>query len=156
RAGNLRALLDRPEFFPDALKPYVLNLQNLYNPKPFVPKYFRDPLKSESLTSSDCQKLVDYLNAKSGHANWAISSEWTYLSKADKRITAPLSSQCQLHRQFTHKDVEFSTWMSNPNNSIISVALTFPKVLHFARIEQIFTHVRRTTSDELISDTWLK
>ncbi|WAQ83587.1 hypothetical protein PtA15_4A35 [Puccinia triticina] len=113
-------------------------------------------METESLSSSDCQKLVDYINATSGETSWVTSSNFASLSMSEKLNVAPLSSKCELHGQITHKDVSFSMWKSNPNNSIISVDTSFPKLLHFARIETIFTHVRKTTNGEHITDTWLK
>jgi hypothetical protein len=158
RAGNLRALLDRPEFFPEALRPYIADLQKLYDPSTaiFTPKLSSHPLYSKHLSSPDCQKLVDYLNAKSSETTWAVASDWSVLSKHEQTKVSPLSSQCQVHRYVDYKDVSFSAWEENPNNSIIAVDTTLPKLLHFARIESIFTHVRLTTTQEKISDTWLK
>jgi hypothetical protein len=108
------------------------------------------------LSSLDCQKLVDLLNAKSKDATWAVASNWTLLSEANKKKTAPLSSRCQFHQHFNHKGVLFLTWEANSNNSVIAVNTNLPKMVHFAQIETIFTQTRTTTTQEQITDTWLK
>ncbi|KNZ52245.1 hypothetical protein VP01_3638g2 [Puccinia sorghi] len=93
-AGNLRVLLDRPELFPDTLKAYIPPLKQLYDPKPeFVSKYTSNLLHSKTLSSLDCQKLADYLNAKPGDTSWLIASEGSSASEAQKRRAAALSSR---------------------------------------------------------------
>lgn len=152
----MRALLDRPELFPDTLKAYIPALKQLYDPKPeFVSKYTSNLLHSKTLSSLDCQKLADYLNAKPGDTSWLIASEGSSASEAQKRRAAALSSRCQLHHHFCCNDINFSAWYENPNNSIIAVDPSFLKLLHFARIEMIFNHLRSPHTKEQKQDTWL-
>ncbi|KAI7933547.1 hypothetical protein MJO28_017604 [Puccinia striiformis f. sp. tritici] len=155
RAGNLRALLNTSELFPEDLRPYIDQLKELFETTEFTPKHIADPIDSEALSSLDSQKLIDYLNAKSDDESWALASEWTCLSDVDKKKTQPLPSQYQAHRHFYHNNVYFSTMKDNPNNSVISIDTQFPKLIHFAQIETIFTH-RRTTNKGQLMDTWLK
>jgi hypothetical protein len=156
RASNLCGMLASPEVFPGDLKPYILQLKNIYDPVPFTPWFVADPLRVGKLSSLDFQKLVDLLNAESEDTAWAVASNWTLLSEADKKKIAPISSRCEFHPHFNHKGVLFSTWEANSNNSVISVNPNLPKMVHFAQIESIFTQTRTTTTREQITDTWLK
>jgi hypothetical protein len=148
-------MFETPDFFPEELKPYIIKLKNMYDSTASAPQYLAHPLHSNCLSSVDCRKLVDHLNAKTEVRSWAVASDWSRLSNADQKKIASLSSRCWSHKHFHHMNVSFSTWEANLNNSIIAVNSTFPKLIHFARIERIFTHIRTTTTSEQITDTWL-
>jgi hypothetical protein len=155
RAGNLRGMLDTPEIFPEQLRPYILHLKEMYEPVAFTSKFLADPLKTDSLSSQECRQLVERLNAKSQETRWAVASDWCRLNKADKKKTASLSSRCQPHKHLDYKNVTFSNWKANMNNSVIAVDSALPNIVHFARIERIFTHTRTTKTKQEITDTWL-
>ncbi|POW05794.1 hypothetical protein PSHT_10641 [Puccinia striiformis] len=140
RAGNLRGLLNKSDFFPDTLKSAVTELKDLYEPIPFTSKYQIN--KSDNLSTQDTRKLVDYLNTGSTGTHWAMTSDWTRLSPSEKKKISPLASQKQSHQHFEHRGVTFSTWTSNCKNSIISVHESFSILCCFAQIVDIFTHIR--------------
>jgi hypothetical protein len=71
-------------------------------------------------------------------------------------MISPLASQKESHQHFEHRGVTFSTWATNPKNSVILIDPCFSTLVRFARIEQIFTHQRITNTEERIVDTWLK
>ncbi|WAQ93272.1 hypothetical protein PtA15_18A330 [Puccinia triticina] len=153
-AGNLRGLLDKPDFFPDTLKPSIAELKDLYKPVPFTSKYLSN--KSETLSSSDAQGLIDYLNTQSAGPSWALTSDWTRMSNAEKKKKSALDSRKESHSHFEHRGVTFSTWTANCKNSIISVDCSFSSFIHFAQIKDIFTHVRIANNQDRFVDTWLK
>ncbi|EGG11422.1 uncharacterized protein MELLADRAFT_90925 [Melampsora larici-populina 98AG31] len=142
RAGNLSALLQDIDEFPEALKPYVDQLKGLYEPASPKPRRMSNS-KLDSLGEDDLLQLIERLNRHGDDdCVWVTPKEWAAFEKDEELGYAPLPPRAQFYNRYEHKGVSFSIFEKSLNDSFVVFRSRSDEFDSFGRIEKIFVHRR--------------
>lgn len=156
RLGNLAALL-KDNRVPTLIQPYLSRLISIIEPTPFVAKTFSSLPSEQPIDSKIYTQLIKHMNAKSlDNCAWISATDWTFLNTAEKGVCAPVRASGKMISHVSHKNVTFSTFSHNKNDSVVQVALDSNGSYSFGRITSIFVHRRLPVGQKNpIDDTWV-
>lgn len=153
RAGNLSALL-KDDAVPDTLKPYIRRLAALYENPEAVPKRLSNTTM-KPLNNQILHMLVKCLNEADDGCEWMAPNSWAVLSKEEAIGRSPVQAQAIYHQKILHKDVLYSTFQTNQNNSFVACNTIENAPRIFGRISCIFQHRRSPSPGKHIFDNWV-
>lgn len=156
RLGNLSALL-KDKRVPNLLQPYLSRVLSIIEPIPFVAKTVSSSQSDQALDSKIYKQLIKYLNAQClDDCAWISATDWTFLSSTDKKVCAPVRASARFLSYVTYKEVNFSTFSRNKNDSVVQVKSNIGGNFSFGRILSIFVHRRLPVGQKIpIDDTWV-
>ncbi|KAH9817076.1 hypothetical protein DFH28DRAFT_890082, partial [Melampsora americana] len=156
RAGNIAALLQDDSKMPISLRPFIQQLQDIFDPAPFEPESINQS-KSQPLEDAISCELVKRLNSfRAENCAWLASNEWSDLPAIRAAQFAPVTSHAVFETGIHHEGVLYTTLNRDPNNSIIHVVSRSNGATLFGQIVSIFRHKRYPTENRPpVLDTWL-
>lgn len=154
RAGNLSALLKNDEL-PEHLQIYATRYESLYTHRKRCDSRGWSNSKLQSLDDNVMRMLVTRLNGEGDDAcKWLIPEKWCLLSKEQALGFAPLQARGYFYKRVSHKNVSYSTFTANPDDSCVMFKTRSSTEYHFGRIFQLFIHRRAPDSSNNKFDTW--
>ncbi|PLW33130.1 hypothetical protein PCASD_17572 [Puccinia coronata f. sp. avenae] len=153
RIGNLRALLDSPNF-PPALAPFIRQVKSLYDPIPFAPQTV-----TKNRINLD-KHLFDALTARINelfplvNQTWVASDKWDKMKSRTAMKFTPLTSHILKIPNCVIDKIVFSSVKTNENNSVVALKPNTHGV-NFGIIQLIFQHSRVSPDKSTSTDTWL-
>lgn len=155
--GKLSALLQDESKIPECLWPFLQQLRSIFKPTPFEPES-DEVFVSQRLDDELVKQLVSRLNAvQSDGRHWTPSDQWCNMSSDIQAQHSPVGSRAKFMTGVKHKDVFFTTYEREPNNSVIHVVSQSNGNTMFGKIKSIFVHERTPIIGQPpVSETWLE